>query len=85
MFQLRIPEGVAWWAGLGAEWWNWISGSKVTFSRGIILDATKDRYVSIKKARQVLGYEPRVSLPEAFRISCQVSSDVLCCAQCSQR
>lgn len=72
-FQVRIPEGLAWWVGLGAEWWSWISGTKGTFSRGVIADATKDRYVSIAKARRVLGYEPRVSLPEAFRTSCQVS------------
>ncbi|CAI6341597.1 unnamed protein product [Periconia digitata] len=70
-FQLRIPENFAWWVGLGSEWWNWISGSKGNFSRGVILDATKDRYVNITKARQILGYEPRVGLPEAFRISCQ--------------
>lgn len=72
-FQVGIPEGVAWWLGLGAECWSWVCGSAGTFSRGVMLDATKTRYVSIEKARGVLGYEPRVRLPEALRISCQVS------------
>jgi sterol-4alpha-carboxylate 3-dehydrogenase (decarboxylating) len=71
-FQIRIPGGLAWWMGFGAECWSWVSGTQGTFSRGIVLDATKDRYVSIAKARRVLGYEPKVSLPDAFRISCQV-------------
>ncbi|KAF2644272.1 C-3 sterol dehydrogenase/C-4 decarboxylase-like protein [Massarina eburnea CBS 473.64] len=70
-FQITIPSGLAWWMGLGSEWWSWVSGTQGTFSRGVILDATKDRYVSISKAKRVLGYVPRVSLPDAFRISCQ--------------
>jgi sterol-4alpha-carboxylate 3-dehydrogenase (decarboxylating) len=72
-FQVGVPEGLAWWLGLGAECWSWVSGTRGTFSRGIILDATKSRYVSISKAKRVLGYEPRVTLPEALKISCQVS------------
>lgn len=71
-FQVRIPEPMAWWLGLGAEALSWVTGSQGTFSRGTILDATKNRYVSIAKARRILGYEPRVSLPDALRISCQV-------------
>jgi sterol-4alpha-carboxylate 3-dehydrogenase (decarboxylating) len=31
-------------------------------------------YVSIDKARRVLGYEPRVGLDEGVRRSCQVSA-----------
>jgi sterol-4alpha-carboxylate 3-dehydrogenase (decarboxylating) len=72
-FQIRIPEELAWWVGWGLEWVSWLTSTKGTFSRGVILDATKTRYVSILKARQVLGYVPRVGLPEALRISCQVS------------
>jgi hypothetical protein len=30
-------------------------------------------YVSIEKARRILGYEPRVGLDEGVRRSCQVS------------
>ncbi|KAJ4300869.1 hypothetical protein N0V90_002957 [Kalmusia sp. IMI 367209] len=70
-FEIRIPDGLAWWLGWGVEWVSWAAGTKGTFSRGVILDATKTRYVSIEKARSILGYEPRVDLPEALRISCQ--------------
>lgn len=72
-FELRIPGSLAWWLGWGVEWVNWATGMKGTFSRGVILDATKTRYVSIDKARRLLGYNPRVNLPEALKISCQVS------------
>ncbi|KAF2242746.1 C-3 sterol dehydrogenase/C-4 decarboxylase-like protein [Trematosphaeria pertusa] len=70
-FQVRIPEGLAWWLALGMERLTWMTGSKSTLSRGMILDVTKNRYVSIAKARRVLGYEPKVSLPEAMRVSCE--------------
>ncbi|KAF1953999.1 C-3 sterol dehydrogenase/C-4 decarboxylase-like protein [Byssothecium circinans] len=70
-FEVRIPERLAWWMGLGAEWWSWVSRSRGTFSRGAILDVTMDRYCSIQKARRILGYKPKVGLPEAFRMSCQ--------------
>ncbi|KAL5382536.1 hypothetical protein PMIN06_012126 [Paraphaeosphaeria minitans] len=70
-FQLRIPEELAWWMGWGLEWACWLTNRTGTFSRGVVLDATRARYVSIAKARRVLGYIPRVSLPEALRISCQ--------------
>lgn len=72
-WELTIPEKPAWWLGWGIEWVSWMVGTEATFSRGIILDATKNRYVSIAKARRLLGYEPRVSLPDALKTSCQVS------------
>ncbi|KAF2441358.1 C-3 sterol dehydrogenase/C-4 decarboxylase-like protein [Karstenula rhodostoma CBS 690.94] len=78
LFQLRIPEELAWWMGWGLEWASWLTSRKGTFSRGVVLDATKTRYVSISKARRVLGYIPRVSLPEALQISCQVSPRIEC-------
>ncbi|PVI00250.1 C-3 sterol dehydrogenase/C-4 decarboxylase-like protein [Periconia macrospinosa] len=70
-FEVRVPEGIAWWVGWGVEWWSWASGAKSVLNRGIVLDATKDRYVSIVKAKKILGYEPKVRLEEACRISCQ--------------
>jgi sterol-4alpha-carboxylate 3-dehydrogenase (decarboxylating) len=50
-----------------------MTGSEGMLSRGIISDGCRDRYVSIAKAKMLLGYEPRVSLEEGIRISCQVS------------
>ncbi|KAF2710465.1 C-3 sterol dehydrogenase/C-4 decarboxylase-like protein [Pleomassaria siparia CBS 279.74] len=70
-FQVRIPKALAWWLGLGAEWASWATGTQGSLSRGVVWDATATRYVSIAKARRVLGYDPRVSLPEALKISCK--------------
>ncbi|KAF1845564.1 C-3 sterol dehydrogenase/C-4 decarboxylase-like protein [Cucurbitaria berberidis CBS 394.84] len=71
-FQMRIPETLAWWMGYAAEWTSWLSGTEgVLLSRGMVSDGCRERYVSISKARQILGYKPRVSLEEGLKISCQ--------------
>lgn len=69
---MKIPKGVAWWLGLGAEWVGWLTGKETVISRGLVADGTAVRYVSIAKARTVLGYVPRVGMEEGLRISCQV-------------
>jgi hypothetical protein len=50
-----------------------IFGKEAPLSRGIVWDAATPRYMNISKAREILGYVPRVELSEAIRISCQVS------------
>lgn len=72
-FEVSIPAGVAHWMGWASEWVDWLKGSEGPLTRGSIKDATQTEYVSIAKARRILGYEPRVLLPEAVKISCQVS------------
>ncbi|KAF2239325.1 NAD(P)-binding protein [Viridothelium virens] len=73
-FEVRIPESLAWLAGLIAEWATWITGmsSMATLSRGSVQDATGTRYASGDKARRILGYYPRIGLQEGIRISCLV-------------
>ncbi|KAF2649476.1 C-3 sterol dehydrogenase/C-4 decarboxylase-like protein [Lophiostoma macrostomum CBS 122681] len=70
-FQLRIPKSIAWWVGWAAEWATWAVRSETTLSRGAILDGTAVRYVSISKAKRILGYEPKVGLEEAVKITCE--------------
>ncbi|KAE9986068.1 hypothetical protein BLS_000001 [Venturia inaequalis] len=70
-FEVSIPAGVAHWMGWASEWVDWLKGSEGPLTRGSIKDATQTEYVSIAKARRILGYEPRVLLPEAVKISCQ--------------
>ena len=77
-WKVRIPEGLAWWVGWGVEAVGWATGWEGTFSRGVIMDATRERYASIEKARRILDYRPRVGLQEAIRISCQVSAWMCC-------
>ncbi|KAI9693653.1 MAG: hypothetical protein M1822_002924 [Bathelium mastoideum] len=75
-FQVRIPESLAWLAGLVAEWATWftVTSALATLSRGSVQDATGTRYASGDKARKILGYHPRIGLQEGIRIACRVSS-----------
>ncbi|KAF2280814.1 C-3 sterol dehydrogenase/C-4 decarboxylase-like protein [Westerdykella ornata] len=68
---ISVPPGLAWWLGWTAEWVSCISRQPSTLSMGVVRDAAAVRYMSIEKARRVLGYVPRVSLPEAVVVSCQ--------------
>jgi sterol-4alpha-carboxylate 3-dehydrogenase (decarboxylating) len=77
-FEVRIPEGVAWWMGWAAEWGSWVTGTEASLSRGVVSDGCRVRYVSIGKARGLLGYRPRVGLAEGVRISCEVSRSLVC-------
>jgi len=75
-WQVRVPEGVAWWVGLVCE----VVGGGGLCSRAMVSDGCRVRYVGIKKAGSVLGYVPRVGLEEGIRRSCEVSD--LCCNGC---
>jgi sterol-4alpha-carboxylate 3-dehydrogenase (decarboxylating) len=77
-FEVRLPEPVAWWAGYCAEWVDWLMGTEAVLSRGVVSDVCRDRYVSIAKAKLLLGYRPRVGLEEGLRISCQVRWNKYC-------
>ncbi|KAF2033842.1 C-3 sterol dehydrogenase/C-4 decarboxylase-like protein [Setomelanomma holmii] len=68
---VSIPEGVAWWLGLAAEWGAWVTGGEGALSRGIVKDGCRERYASIALARRVLGYVPEVGLEEGIRRSCE--------------
>lgn len=76
-WEIEIPEGVAWWMGLGAEVVEWVTGWETALSRGIVDDACRDRYVSCHKAMRILGYRPRVGLEEGIRKSCEWYKGVL--------
>ncbi|KAF2730414.1 C-3 sterol dehydrogenase/C-4 decarboxylase-like protein [Polyplosphaeria fusca] len=71
-WSISVPVGLAWWLGLFAEVVGWISGAEGSLSRGVVLDGSSTRYFSIRKARRLLGYDPRVSMPEAVKLTCQV-------------
>lgn len=76
-FEVGVPEGLAWWMGLGAEAVEWVSGVEAGLSRGIVDDACRDRYVSCHKAMRILRYRPRVGLDEGIRRSCEWYKGVL--------
>lgn len=74
-FEIRIPEVLAYILGLMSEMATWVTGKAATLSRGSVRDACAIRYASGDKARETLGYEARVGIEEAIRLSCEVSRD----------
>lgn len=72
-FEMHIPKSLAYFAGLACETVTWLMGTTTTLSRGSVQDACATRYASGNKAREVLGYEARISIEEAIRLSCEVS------------
>lgn len=76
-FEVQIPENMAWALGAVAEVGAWVTGGDTALSRGVVDDACRQRYVSITKARAVLGYKPRVSLEEGIRRACEWYKGVL--------
>lgn len=71
-YTFHIPLPVAAFTGFVAEWTTWLAGTSTTLSRGSVFDACATRYCSGVKARELLGYKPRVGLEEGLRISCAV-------------
>ncbi|KAJ5602060.1 hypothetical protein N7510_011594 [Penicillium lagena] len=72
-FEVRIPEGLAFLAGLACESATWVTGGTTTLSRGSVRDACAVRYASGDKAKEILGYEARIGIEEGIRLSCEVS------------
>ncbi|KAL8736884.1 MAG: hypothetical protein Q9181_002224 [Wetmoreana brouardii] len=76
-FEVKIPTALAAVAGYVAELATWFTGSASTLSRGSVKDACQVRYCNGVKAREVLGYKPRVGIEEGIRISCRVSGEYI--------
>ena len=73
-WEVKIPEGLARIASGFADWIAWAIDKPTTFSSGSVGDAVAIRYCSGAKAREVLGYVPRIGLEQGIRESCQVST-----------
>ncbi|KAJ5093153.1 3-beta hydroxysteroid dehydrogenase/isomerase [Penicillium angulare] len=78
-FEIRIPEGLAYLAGWLCEMATWVTGGTTTLSRGSVRDACAVRYANGKKAKEILGYEARIGIEDAIRLSCEVSQDYELC------
>jgi len=74
---IRIPGSLAYMMGFLSECKGWLFGKPGALSRGSVKDAMATRYASQKKAREILGYRPRVPLWEAVIISCSVSDRIV--------
>lgn len=72
-YEVRIPESLAYLAGLVSEMVTWLMGTTATLSRGSVRDACAIRYANGTRAKNILGYEARIGIEEAVRLSCEVS------------
>jgi len=75
-FVLSRSIGLA--AATGSEWYGYLSGKDVTFTKMKVTYTCTTRYHNIEKARRVLGYEPLVSVEEGVKRAVEVR--VLCLA-----
>lgn len=72
-FEMHISRSLAYFARLACETVTWLMGTTTTLSRGSVQDACATRYASGNKAKGILGYEARIGIEEAVRLSCEVS------------
>lgn len=72
-YEIMIPESLGWIMGSLSELYSWLARKPTTLSRGSVMDACSTRYASGRKARRILGHQPKVGLEEGLRISCEVS------------
>lgn len=72
--QIRVvPRSVALSVAWAVEWFAWLAGSKPFITVPIVKYTTMHRWYNITKARERLGYEPKVDWEEGIRRGVQVS------------
>jgi len=60
------------WFAWAAEWAAWLRGTTPGLSQKLVLFSQMNRWYDISKARDRLGYVPRVSLEEGLRRAVEV-------------
>ncbi|KAF8908903.1 C-3 sterol dehydrogenase [Gymnopilus junonius] len=64
---IKLPKSVGLAAATGSEWFGWLTGKDVTFTKFKVTFSCATRYHNIEKARRVLGYEPEVGIEEGVK------------------
>lgn len=62
-----LPRSIGMVAASGSEWFGWLTGKEVTFTRFKVMFSCTTRWHNIEKARRVLGYEPEVGIQEGIK------------------
>lgn len=70
-YRFHIPVSLAWFAALVTEWVAWLTGRASTLDTGSVRDGVRTHFANNKKARHILGYQPRVPLAEGVRLACE--------------
>lgn len=71
-WRIYIPAAIAWFVGAILEWITFFTGKESTLDTGSVQDGVRTQYADIGKAKEVLGYVPRVGISEGVRRSCRV-------------
>ncbi|KAF9476530.1 C-3 sterol dehydrogenase [Pholiota conissans] len=69
----QLPRGVGMAAAAGSEWYGYLTGKDVTFTRFKVTFSCTPRFHNIEKARRILGYEPEVGVEEGVKRMVEVS------------
>ena len=76
-FRIHIPVALAWFVAVIMEIITWFTGGAATLDRGSLKDGIGTRYSDNSKAKQILGYKPKVGLAEGVRQSCDAYKKIL--------
>lgn len=69
--RVHIPMGLAWIVAAVLEFVTWLTGGANTLDRGSVKDGVRTHFSNNGKARQILGYKPKVGLAEGVRLACE--------------
>ncbi|KDR82745.1 hypothetical protein GALMADRAFT_112718 [Galerina marginata CBS 339.88] len=64
---IKLPKSVGLAAATGSEWFGWLTGRDVTFTKFKVTFSCATRWHNIEKARRILGYEPEVGIEEGVK------------------
>ncbi|KAF8158344.1 C-3 sterol dehydrogenase [Crassisporium funariophilum] len=64
---ITLPKPIGLAAAVGSEWYGWLTGKDVTFTKFKVTFSCATRWHNIEKARRVLGYEPEVGVEEGVK------------------
>jgi sterol-4alpha-carboxylate 3-dehydrogenase (decarboxylating) len=71
-FRIHIPSALAWLVAVILGWITFLTGKESTLDTGSVQDGMRSQYTDNGKAKEVLGYVPRVGISEGVRRSCEV-------------
>lgn len=63
----QLPKSVGMAAATGSEWFGYLTGKDVTFTKFKVTFSCTPRFHNIEKARRILGYEPQVGVEEGVK------------------
>jgi sterol-4alpha-carboxylate 3-dehydrogenase (decarboxylating) len=69
---IKLSKSIGLTAATGSEWFGYLTGRDVTFTKFAVTFSCATRYHNIEKARRILGYEPAVGVEEGIKRTLEV-------------